>query len=149
MTARRTWTVAIVGLLGGNVIAMISLAVLATNGGTQVIPDYYEKGAHYDDEITRTAVSAELGWHASVAFTAGVLEVLVWDAAGKTIDGAVVRVTGFQRAHAGDAVDLTLPMVGAGRYRGPAHERLGWHDLTVFAERGAAHYMQHVVVEAR
>src|ERR1041385_2445411 len=100
MTARRTWIVAIAGLLGGNVIAMVSLAVLAGNGGNQGIPDYYEKGAHYDDEITRTAVSAELGWHASVAFVGGVLDVMVWDAAGKTIDGAVVRVTGFHRAHA-------------------------------------------------
>ena len=55
MTPRLRWILAIAGLLGGNVIAMVILAVVANNGGTQVIPAYYDKAAHYDDELTDSA----------------------------------------------------------------------------------------------
>jgi hypothetical protein len=40
MTASRKWTIAIVTLLGINVIAMVILAILATNGDTKVLPEY-------------------------------------------------------------------------------------------------------------
>jgi nitrogen fixation protein FixH len=150
VTARTTWVVAIVSLLGGNVIAMVILAVAATDGGTQVIPAYYEKAAHYDDEIDRARASRTLGWHADVIMAGGAIEVIVSDAAGDPIDGANVRVTGYQRAFAADEIDVALSASGGrGHYRSAVHERRGWHDLTVFAARGDARYMQHLAIEAR
>jgi nitrogen fixation protein FixH len=143
------WRFAIVGLLGGNVLAMVILAITANNGGTQVIPGYYAKAARYDDEMARSVVSQALGWHAEVAMTRGTIDVTVADAAGHAIDGAQIRVTGYQRAHASEPIDVVLLAVGPGRYRAGVRERRGWHDLVVVADRGGAHYTQHVVVEAR
>ena len=149
MTPKLRWIVAIVGLLVGNVIAMVVLAVVANDGTTQVIPAYYDRAAHYDDELDRASASRELGWHAEVAIAAGAIDVTVSDAAGRAIDGARVRITGYQRAHASETLDLELSTAGGGHYRGELRERRGWHDLTVAAERGAARYFQHVAVEAR
>lgn len=143
------WIFAIVGLLGVNVIAMVILAIAANNGGTQVIPAYYDKAAHYDDEMARSVVSQALGWHADVAMTAGAIDVTVRDAAGGAIEGAKVRVTGYQRAHADEPLDVVLLTSGPGRYRAGFRERRGWHDLVVVADRGGAHYTQRVVVEAK
>jgi len=150
MTARRTWTLAIVGLLGATVVAMVVLAVAANDGGTQVIPSYYDKAAHYDDEIDRARASQALGWHADVVLAGGAIDVLVSDAAGAPVDGASVRVTGYQRAHAADLLDVGLSAAGQrGHYRGDVHDRRGSYDLTVFAERSGARYMQHVAIEDR
>jgi nitrogen fixation protein FixH len=148
MTARATWTLAIVVLLAGNVVAMIILAVLANNGGTQVIPDYYAKAAHYDDEMARSAVSRALGWHAEVAMTSDAIEVAVSDAAGQPLDGAQVRITGYPRAHASRALDTVLGKAGPGHYRGALRAQRGWCDLVVIVDAGGAHYTQHVVAEA-
>jgi nitrogen fixation protein FixH len=145
----RTWVLAIVGLLGANVVAMTVLAVTANNGGTQVIPAYYDKAAHYDDELDRAQASRALGWHAGAGMSGGAIEVVVLDAAGAAIDGASVRVTGYQRAHAAELLDVTLAAVGGGHYRGQVRGRRGWHDLTVLAERAGARYTQHVAIEAR
>jgi len=149
MTHGMKWLAAIGGLLLGNVIAMVILAVVANNGGTQVIPAYYERAAHFDDEMARAATSRALGWHAEVAIAAGAVDVTVSDAGGRAIDGARVRVTGYQRAHAGDPVDVELAQLGGGHYRADLHERRGWHDLTVRADRGASHFLQQVAIEAR
>ena len=149
MTPRIRWIVAIAGLLFGNVVAMVILAVVANNGATQVIPSYYDKAAHYDDEIDRASASRALGWHTEVAIAGGAIDVMVSDGAGQAIDGARVRITGYQRAHAVDGLDVELAMVGAGHYRGSVRERRGWHDLTIAADRGDAHYLQHVAVEVR
>jgi nitrogen fixation protein FixH len=149
MMARRKWPLAIGGLLIGNVIATVVLSVVANEGGTQVIPAYYDRAAHYDDELTRASASRALGWHAEVAIAAGAIDVTVSDAAGRAVDGARVRVTGYQRAHAGEPVDVELARIGGGHYHAGVRERRGWHDLTIVADRGDAHYQQRVAVEAR
>jgi len=149
MTASRKWILAIVGLLAANVIAMVALAVAANNGSNQVIPDYYAKAAHYDDEMSRAATSQALGWHVAVSIAHGAIDVAVSDAAGKPIEGAEVRVAGYQRAHAGDAIDQALASGGGGHYRAASPARTGRYDLTASVTSGGARYTQHVVVEAR
>jgi nitrogen fixation protein FixH len=149
MTAAMRWWLVIGGLLAANVIAMVLLAVVANDGGTQVIPAYYDRAVHFDDEIDRASASRALGWHAEVAIAAGAIDVTMSDASGHAVDGARVRVTGYQRAHAGEPVDVELARVGGGHYRAGLHERRGWHDLTVVAELGDAHYQQRVAIEAR
>jgi len=149
MTPAMRWWLVIGGLLVGNVIAMGVLAVVASDGSTQVIPAYYDRAVHFDDEIDRASASRALGWHVEVAIAAGEIDVTMSDASGHAVDGARVRVTGYQRAHAGEPIDVELARVGGGRYRAGLRERRGWHDLTVVAERGDAHYQQRVAVEAR
>jgi nitrogen fixation protein FixH len=149
MTPAMRWWLVIAGLLAGNAIAMVLLAVIASDGGTQVIPAYYDRAVHFDDEIDRASASRALGWHAEVAIAAGEIDVTMSDGTGHAVDDARVRVTGYQRAHAGEPVDVELARVGGGHYRAGLRERRGWHDLTVVAERGDAHYQQRIAVEAR
>ena len=149
MTAAMRWWLAIGGLLAANVIAMVLLAVVANDGGTQVIPAYYDKAVHYNDELDAAQVSRALGWHAGLTMSGGAIEVFVMDAAGAAIDGATVRVTGYPRAHAAELVDVTLASTGGGHYRGALRGRAGWHDLTVRAERAGARYLTQLAIEAR
>jgi len=149
MTAQRKWLAAIAGLLGANVIAMVVLAVVANNGTTQVIPDYYARATHYDDELASSTVSQALGWHVEIAMIGGAIDATLRDAAGRAIDGARVRITGYQRAHASDAVDVALADATAGHYRSAVRARPGRYDLVAIVAARGARYTQHLVVEAR
>jgi nitrogen fixation protein FixH len=149
MTPRWNWLFAIAGLLAANVLAMVTLAVLANRGGAQVIPEYYAKATRYDDEMSRSAASRALGWRIEVALAGRTVDAVVSDASGMPIDGALVRLTGYQRAHASDAVDVVLATTTGGHYRGAIPGRLGWYDLVASVETGAARFTQRVVVEAR
>lgn len=51
MKASTKWIIAIVALLVGNMIAMVILTVVATNGDTKVLPEY-EKVLE-SDEVAR------------------------------------------------------------------------------------------------
>ncbi len=149
MTARWKWLLAIAGLLVANVIAMMALAVAANHGGAQVIPDYYAKATHYDDELDSSSRSQALGWRVEVTVAGDVIDATVVDASGAPITGATVRITGYQRAHASEVVDVALTATTAGHYRGAMPSRRGWYDLVARVDARDAHYTNRVVVEAR
>ncbi|MDB4960091.1 MAG: hypothetical protein JWP01_90 [Myxococcales bacterium] len=150
MKAATKWTAAIVGLLGGNVLAMVALAVSAQHGTAQVIPGYYQKAVHYDDALDEAARSSALGWSAEVSVVAGTVEVRVRDRAGAMLTGARVHVGGYQRSRAADRFELELVAAGDGVYRGVLHgSRLGWHDLTIAVEHGGRHFTERATTEAR
>lgn len=149
MTARWKWLLAIVGLLVANVIAMMTLAVAANHGGAQVIPDYYAKATRYDDELDSSSRSQALGWRIDIAVAGAVINATVVDAAGAPIIGATVRVTGYQRAHAAEVVDVALTATTAGHYRGAMPTRHGWYDLVARVDARDARYTKRVVVEVR
>jgi nitrogen fixation protein FixH len=149
MTARWRWFLAIAGLLAANVVAMVTLAVLANHGGAQVIPDYYARAVRYDDELAQSSASRALGWRVDVVASGSTIDAVVSDASGKPLDGARVRLTGYQRAHASEIVDVTLAAAASGRYRGVIPRGFGWYDLVASVDAGGAHYTQRVVIEAR
>jgi nitrogen fixation protein FixH len=149
MTPHRKWLVAITGLLGANMIAMVVLAVVANNGTNQVIPDYYARAVHYDEELARSTVSQALGWHVEVTMAGGAVDMTLRDAAGHAIDGAQVRITGYQRAHASEAVEVALASAPDGHYRGAVRAQRGRYDLVAVVDARGARYTQHLVVEAR
>lgn len=148
MNAKTNWTLAIVGLLGGNLLAMGVLATTAHTKQAQIIPAYDVAAAHYDDTMVEAARSHALGWSATAALRAGQIEVRITDATGLALRDAHVRVAGYPRAHAIDRFDLELLALGDGRYRAPLRAR-GWHDLTVVVERGAQAFSQRMAVEAQ
>src|SRR5262245_8775514 len=116
MTARWKWLLAIAGLLAANVAAMVTLAVAAHHGGAQIIPDYYARATHYDDELDRSSRSRDLGWRVELAArcaAGGAIDATVVDAAGAPITDAAVQLTGYQRAHAGEMVDVVLAATSA------------------------------------
>jgi nitrogen fixation protein FixH len=135
VTPKLRWIVAIVGLLGGNVIAMVILMISSgAHGGAQVIPDYYERAAHYDRTIDQEAANRALGWRVAVDGR----RVTVVDASGRTVEG--VTLAGYPRAHAAQRFE-----VRDGRVPAAAH---GWLDVTVTAVRGAERFVQQVALEA-
>jgi nitrogen fixation protein FixH len=148
MTARGKWLLAIVGLLAANLVAMVVLAVSANRGRAQVIPDYYTRATHYDDELARSEASRALGWRVEIAARGLAIDARVSDAAGRPLDGARVRLTGYHRAHAAEPVALDLVAAAAGHHLG-ALPVPGAYDLVASVEAGGAHYTQRVVVEAR
>lgn len=149
MTARWRWLLAIAGLLAANVIAMVTLAVVAHRGSAQVIPDYYARATHYDDELDSSSRSRALGWRVDVAVTGAVVEATVVDAAGAPITGAAVHITGYQRAHAADTVDIALAATAPGHYRGAMPARRGWYDLVARVDVRDVLYTSRVAIEAR
>ncbi len=133
MSPTTKWILAIVGLLGGNVIAMIILIAASHDGGSQVIPAYYDKAVHYDDQIDQAARNAKLGWPVAAAVDHDALVITGAPA------GADIHVTGYARAHA----DRTFALAGP-RAPLPAH---GWLDLTITVARGADLFIQHQALE--
>ena len=149
MTARWKWLIAIAGLLVANMIAMVILAVAANRAGAQVIPDYYAKATRYDDELASSTRSQALGWRVDVSIAGNVIDATVVDASGAAIREATVRITGYQRAHASDVVDVVMATAGAGHYRGTMPGRRGWYDLVVRVDARGERYTKRLVVEAR
>jgi nitrogen fixation protein FixH len=149
MTARRKWLMAIGGLLVANVLAMVTLAVVANRGGAQVIPDYYTRATRYDDELTGSMRSQALGWRVDVSVTRDAIDATVVDASGAAISGATVRITGYQRAHASDVIDVVLTTADAGHYRGTMTGRRGWYDLVASVDARGERYTKRLVVESR
>ena len=148
MTAGTRWTLVIVGLLSVNVLVTVGLAIGAGSGASQVIPDYYETGVHYDNAIDRAAASRALGWRATADVAGGELIVAVRDAAGAPVAGANVTVAGYQRAFATERLSVALRASGDG-YRAAFPVRPGVQDLTVTVERGREHFEQALAVVAR
>nr|MBA3457180.1 FixH family protein [Deltaproteobacteria bacterium] len=73
MSAAAKWTIAIIVLLGGNLVAMVVLATTANREDAQVIPGYYDKAVHYDDTIDEAVRSDALGWSAASTLIASTL----------------------------------------------------------------------------
>jgi nitrogen fixation protein FixH len=142
------WIAGIIGLLAGNVVAMAILATVAHDGASQVIPDYYERAAHFDDALASAAAAHALGWHADLSIGIDAVEVRLRDASGAAVDGAKVRVSGYQRAHASEALDVELAAVGGGRYRAAIEARTGVHDLVITAERDGDRFTQRSSIDA-
>jgi nitrogen fixation protein FixH len=150
MSAATKWFIAIVVLLGGNIAAMVILAVVASSTSPAIVPEYYERAAHYNDAIDEATRSRELGWSAEVRIARTSIEVDVREAGGAPLDGAVVRVTGYPRARATRTIDATLVAIGQGGYRAALPvAAVGVHDVTVVVERRGERFTAPATVEAR
>ncbi len=148
MSAKTNWTLAIIGLLGGNLLAMGVLAVTANSDQAQIIPAYDVAAAHFDDTMAEAERSRVLGWSATTEMRANRIEVRIVNAAGDAILDARVRVHGYQRSRAVDRFDVELTAVGNGTYQAPLRAT-GWHDLTIVVERGSLAFSQRMSVEAQ
>ncbi len=149
MSAKLTWTIAIVGLLAGNIVAMIVLMMAAGSASPAIVPDYYERAAHFDTAIDDARRSASLGWTTHQVVSPTGIEVRVADRDGAPLGDATVRVTGYARAQATRQIDVTLVATGPGTYRAGLASTAGVHDLTIVVERGADRFVASTTVEAQ
>jgi nitrogen fixation protein FixH len=150
VSAGRRWILIVVGLLAGNVIAVIALIAAAGPAtADRIVPDYYARAARFDEQIVEDTASAALGWRVEVAFASGGLEVRVRSAAGAPVAGARVEVTGYHRAHAAQTIALVPVEVAPGVYRTPFAAAAGWWDVTVRSSLDHDRHVARFAVEAR
>lgn len=128
--ARLRWPMIIVGLLMGHVGAMalalhVAMGDAGNRNGNKVIPDYYEKAVHWDDERAAQRASDTLGWTVRPAvsvFTDGAglrpLTITVTDEAGAPVEGLVLAAELWHHA-VGQPVEVDFAKVegAAGTYR--------------------------------
>jgi nitrogen fixation protein FixH len=150
MSAATRWMIAIVVMLAGNIAAMVILATVASATSPDIVPDYYDRAARYDDAIDEAARSRALGWSVDVRLARASIEVNLREQGGAPLEGAVVRVSGYPRAHATRTLEATLVATGPGTYRAalPA-TATGVHDLTIVVERRGERFSAPATVEAR
>lgn len=127
MSAGTRWIVAIVVLLGGNMVAMGVLLGASRLGAPQVIPAYYEKAVRYNDAIDQAARNRALGWRVTARWAGEVVADVV-DREGVPLVGATVQIATLART---------------------ATQRRGLHDVTVTVTRGPDVFVETSVVEVR
>lgn len=148
MTAGGRWIAAIVVLLVGNAVAMVTLAARAGDPAARVIPDYYRKAVSWDHDAEARAASAALGWTFVTTIERGDLVATVHDRAGATVTGATVDADLHPRVRADEHAQVRLTEVAPGRYAAPLHlARHGIHDVALTARRGDAAAFATAVVE--
>lgn len=141
------WTVAIVGLLGANMLAMVFLIANARHGQSRVVPAYYERAIHYDDVLDQAARNRELGWNVNVAIANGVIIARAADIVGAPLTGARLWVEGCQRV-GGRRIAGSLVETSPGLYQGRVGGS-GWVDLSIAMVRANDRFARSVSVEAR
>ena len=121
------WLLAIVGLLGGNLVAIGVLMGAARDGSSsRVIPAYYDKAVHYNDAIDQAARNRALGWRIEADWQHGAFVARVFDRTGAEIKDARVDIVATPRA------------------QGSNH---GLNDLTIAVTRGPDVFVDHALVD--
>ena len=135
------WILFVVGLLVSNLLAMGYLVLASSTSRADVIPNYYDKAAHFDREIDQATANRALGWHIDVRRG---LEIVVRDVRGEALRGARVLVTATPRA---TGKTTTLQLVERDdRYAVP-HPATGVEDLEITVERGGERFTARATLE--
>lgn len=120
------WPLLIVGLLCISIGASLFTVFAArSDGGAQIVDDYYQKAVHWDATAAARAASEALGWtttmevHPLSQSGLRVLDVTITDSTGAPVSDLRGTVT-LYRPHRTGAV-ATIPLTAApdapGRYR--------------------------------
>ena len=149
MSARTTWVGIIVGLLVGNAVAVFVLIGLS-NGETKhrVLPDYYQRAAHWDSAMTEAQASADLGWRAEVTVVGREVTLTVVDRGGAPITDAAVELTAVPRGRVDATVTIAAIAIGPGVYRvALTGARGGLHDIALRVVRGAQRFVADRLID--
>ena len=106
-----TWPLFIIGLLTMNVVTVVITVMAArSDGGAQVIDNYYQKAVNWDETAALQAASDALGWQAEIVLppdpqqpSPRLVDVTLHDREGQPIDGAQGTIRAF-RPHRADVV---------------------------------------------
>jgi len=154
-SARRRWTLIIVGLLVMQVIfGGVSVALALRGRGVVVEADYYNKAVHWDDHEALVQASQKLGWKADVrvgdvATSKGerALMITLRDKDGVPVEGARVEAAFFHRAAALDVTQVELKASGAGVYSASVPvNRVGVWEFRLTVHRAGAEGKEDVFV---
>ena len=139
------WPAFVVALLGGHIVLLASVVLLATRDrGFAIEPNYYQNALHWDDFAAQRQANARLRWHTDVTlgdavspFGERALICSVHDAGGEPIRDAQVSALAFPHARGVERVTTTLNALGDGRYAATLRfTRHGVWEFRVRAARG-------------
>jgi len=148
MSSGAKWIAIVVAMLLGNVLAMVVLIGEAHHGGSRVLPGYYERAVHYDDQLDEETRNRALAWRVDVKIHDGVATVTAHDSTGAAIEHAHVHLDGVERARTARPIVGDLVATTTGEYSA----RLGgagWVDLAITIDRGGDRYVHKLALEAR
>ncbi len=133
------WPGFIIALLGLSLTLSFSgLYFAQSDGGPQVVPDYYEKSVDYDDDYTARQQAIELGWSVDIELDGQQGVLTVTDDDDRPIDGATGHIT-FRRvdlAEPTQSVEIQDSDGAPGEYRfDDATDRPGHWELLIEIRR--------------
>ena len=134
------WPAFIFGLLGIAITASFTILFFAkSDGGPQVVPDYYQRSVEYDDHYRARQASIELGWQANIDLNGERGELHLSNGDGEPIEGVEGTLT-FYRPSLAEPVATTdiaeaTDEPGLYTFDHPAREA-GYWDVALELERG-------------
>jgi nitrogen fixation protein FixH len=155
------WPAIVLGLLAAHVLLMAWAVMKATGDRSAiVIPDYYVKSLHWDQDKAELARSAALGWTvkltpAGTADSVGLVPVLITlnDKSGAPLSADSLELTYCHQAHADRVLTARLQPESAttpnGRYlQALSLPQPGFYSFSVVAIRGTdrftVQWTQHI-----
>ena len=127
------WPALVVGLLLFNITASMTILYFAkSDGGPEIIPDYYEQSVNFNDQMLATEASAKTGWSVEVSLGDEFGELIVVDADGQPLVDLEGTITFYrpERAQAQGMAKLSASSPGHYRFQNIAHKSGLW-DLAV------------------
>lgn len=147
MSPGARWIAGVIATLVGGVIAMVALIIMAerANAG-RIVPNYYQRAAHFDDDIAAADASRALGWTATTTLSADAVRVCLVDRAGRPVAATTTAVV-THRAFPGQGQTATLTAGADGCAAAPLALRRGVHDVTLAAVAGTDRFVASAVRE--
>ena len=142
------WPGFIIGLLGIAITASFTILYFAqSDGGPQVIPDYYQRSVNYDDYYRARQNSIELGWQVEVQLKGDLGQLRLFDRDDEPLEGIQGTLT-FYRPHLADSV-ATVELVEVPDKPGlytfdDAATRSGYWDVALKLERDDDVFVQTI-----
>lgn len=140
------WPGFVVGLLMLNVSMSFTILYKATSDeGPQVVPDYYQRSVHFEDEIQARMRFQDRGW--DVLVSPGIQEhtVTILDGAGEPVEGVSGQVI-LKRPQSGEprgSDDLSATShAGVYTFEGRLQEPGRWYFDLHLEEAGEAIYVR-------
>ena len=133
------WPGLVIGLLCLSItLSFAGLYFATSDGGAQVIPDYYERSVEYDEEYQARAESKRLGWDVDVELHESDGELMVVDEKGEPVEqlGGTLSFYRPELAEPVDQVELHAVADRPGHYRfDDVTDRPGYWELAVQLQR--------------
>lgn len=150
------WPGMVVSILLLSVVANIVLVVKArTDGGAQIIEDYYAKAAHWDEGQAKVAQSKALHWSHEVTVSPvelegmGIVRVALRDVQGP-LENLGVQLTLRDPTKIAVVASAQATHEGGGVYVIPVPlRRHGLWDVDILATQGATVFEERVRVESK
>jgi len=151
------WPLAVMTILGLTVAANIWLIRVANGDPSFAIEEnYYQRGVHWDDEMSQREQNRALGWKVDAtlmpieAGRGAELRIAIHDSAVVLIEGASVVVRALHVARANEPVEVTLSPDGHGAYEALVPiQRAGIWELRIDVHRGADRYIATERIDVR